>query len=324
MVGLVGQAGQQQFATASKTDIAQAGFGQAVQNQPVLVAGKATKAKVAEYQFPYKVGEKIGDFNDKNGVAARYGIFFNEVNPYLDEIQQNRQQLNLKDAKQLSIGIAIIVNGYPTRIRCEANPNKQKINDAINNAIKNDYFKGHDGQSFALPYGYRSDGKGRHIEQNVLEMNIGDFSTPSWWRRPVSPLIKKGSYDIGKIYPEHDVYNKLRTEVAARGGEAFQKINIKDLKYLNIEGNVNPSFAVNHLCNVIIHGKIIKHGGVINISVSKLEKDKLLIDYDFRSIAKTARKSEITININEGDRKYSFKPDGSAWLNGKEIAINTL
>jgi hypothetical protein len=316
MVGSVTQSGQQQFAAVLNKDVAKAGFGQAVQNQPVLVAGKVTKAKAAEYQFPYKVGEKIGDFAD-----AKYGVFFDDISSYNGTLRLD-ERFSQQDVKP-SIKISVIINQHREDIDCVAHPTKKDISNAIIKAIQNNQFK--NSISLALPDGYRSDGKGKHIKQNVLEMNIGNNNTPSWQRFPIKGSVNKGAYNIGKIFTDYDIYHKLSNEVAARDGNPFKTINIKDVKYSDLEKYSANSYAILDVCSRLVNFGIVQKGGIINIFTSTDEKNKVIVgDSGFQSISDLAKLNKVAINLTEDNRpysdyQYSFKTDGTVWRNGKPI-----
>jgi hypothetical protein len=106
MVYAVNGTSQQQIATGYNVQTAKAGFGQAVQNRPVLVAGKVTKAKELGYKFPYQPNELIGVFGDRGQyrVTATYDRRELEHSPH----PENR--LNPKDAKP-TIKFGVYVNG---------------------------------------------------------------------------------------------------------------------------------------------------------------------------------------------------------------------
>jgi hypothetical protein len=335
MVGLVGQAGQQQFAAASKTDIAQAGFGQAVQNQPVLVAGKVTKAKVAEYKFPYQPNELIGVFGDRNQYrvtipdAESFSINYDRggFNPMSNMKPADR--LDPKDPvrqKQL-VPMRILVNGEMVDTDIWSQPTKTQVIETLTRAFKDkDGFKFYgperdnyknDMRNLALPAGQKADGTGKHIKGDKVSYDAKDYQ-----------FIYRG------------FIRKLGQDVAARGGVPFASININNLENNQLSYTpTNNLESLNFLVDDLKEKNILTKGGKLTVKMSPSSKElsysanvdnvsrnENQIDY----LAYASRKNNVEIKIlfndtNEYERKeYVFKPNGTAWLDGKQIVTSIL
>jgi hypothetical protein len=331
MVSSVRQAVQQQVAAASKTDIAKTGFVQAVQNQGVLVAGKVTKAKVAEYKFPYQPNELIGVFGDRKQYRVTMPSFESfsthyskdGFNPMSNMDPANR--LDPKDpVKQRQLTwMHINVNGETVYTKIGSQPTKQQVIETLTRAFRDKdsfEFYGHDSEkdkknikNLELPVGQKADGSGQHIK--------GD----------------KANYDANyHQFVYRGFIRKLGKDVAARGGVSFNSINISNLR--NDQLSYTPDNYIdnlNYLVNDLINRNVLTKGGKLSIKMASGSKEPTFkIDTypnnltEIGYLAQASQASNIEIKLKFYDehrddlREYVFKPNETAWLNGKQIVTS--
>jgi hypothetical protein len=335
MVGSVTQSGQQQFAAASKIDIAQAGFGQAVQNRAVLVAGKVTKAKVAEYKFPYQPNELIGVFGDRKQYrvtmpdAKSFSINYDRdgFNPMSNMKPADR--LDPKDPvrqKQL-VPMRILVNGEMVDTNIWSQPTKTQVIETLTRAFKDkDGFKFYgperddyknDMRNIALPAGQKADGTGKHIKGDKVSYDAKDYQ-----------FIYRG------------FIRKLGQDVAARGGIPFSSIDINNLGSNQLSYTPSNNLeSLNFLVDDLTQRNILTKGGKLTVktspssnelsysaNVDDTHRDENQIGY----LAHASRKNNVEINLIHNSesyyvrKEYTFKPNGTAWLNGAQIVTSTL
>jgi hypothetical protein len=358
MVGLVTQSGQKQFAPASQTDIAKVGFGQAVQNQPVLVAGKVTKAKEVEYKFPYQTNELIGVFGDR----GQYRVTAADDRWELEKSPHPENRLDPKDAKP-TIKFGVYVNGVRVNdVKTYTQPNKQQVILAVKQAVaKNELTwvgKHFDLKQIALPVGTRGDGQGKHILSHKITFNMQEKSFFGIGNDKGKGTISNGIYNLGTLRSatndferDGNVIKTLNQAVAARGGVPFRDIRITNVSkeqigYSRLTSEDNGQYPNASSMSYILAGltgrydlssdiektSILKEGGSLTISMKKGSRDLTYAKFDqgygdlneINGLLISARKSKTTLNVNIGDKHYTFKPNGTAWLNGVQIVTSTL
>jgi hypothetical protein len=327
MVGSIGQAVQQQFAVASKAD-----FGRAIQNKGVLVAKNMTKAKAVEYKFPYQPDELIGVFGDRKQYrvtmpnSKEYSLFYDEDSVSPTSNADPADRVDPKDPvkqRQLTL-MHINVNGETVYTSIGSQPTKQQVIETLTRVFKEKgsfEFYGREGakdkndiRNLALPVGQKADGAGQHIK--------GD----------------KANYDAKyHKFSSRDFSRKLGKDVAARGGLPFSSINIINLK--NNQSSYTPNYqseSLYFLVSDLRERSVLTKGGKLSIEMASGSKEPVFksdiyphnnqIEY----LADASQRNNVEIRLvfdikhRENSREYVFKPNGTAWLDGKQIVTSIL
>jgi hypothetical protein len=221
------------------------------------------------------------------------------------------------------------------------------------------WFEKHfDLKQIALPVGMRGDGQGKHILSHKITFNMQEKNFFGIGKDKGKGTISNGIYNLGTLHSakndferDGNVMKTLNQAVAARGGVPFRDIRITNVSkeqigYSNLKSEDNGqypnafsmgSFLAKltgryNLFDDVNQTSILKEGGSLTISMEKGSRDLTYAKFDegygdlneINGLLISARKSKTTLNVNIGDKHYTFKPNGTAWLNGAQIVTSTL
>jgi hypothetical protein len=204
----------------------------------------------------------------------------------------------------------------------------------------------------------RGDGKGKHILSHKITFNMLERSFFGRGEDKGKETISNGIYNLGTLRSDTNdfksdgnVIKTLNQAVAARGGVPFRDIRITNVSkeqigYSNLKSEDNVRYPNESSMGDFLAGltgrydlsedikktSILKEGGSLTISMEKGSRDLTYAKFnegngdlnEINGLLISARKSKATLNVNIGDKHYTFKPNGTAWLNGVQIVTSML